>query len=137
MSGLGIFGGIVGALLVIGFCLPLCRCMCRRGDCECVCCATDRDPVNIINNNKDNKSNEPNELTGEQKIQQLPIQIKLQTDLNFPQTTTSTQEEVPNDTPQSNDEELPPGWITCETEDGQIYYQNNVTEETQWEKPIV
>eukprot|EP01084_Bolivina_argentea_P176747 305804_1 len=128
-----VVGIIIGVLFVIGFSLTTCACMCRRGDINHVGWAPDRYAANAINNNKnDNKSNKP---SGQQI--EHPIQIKLQTDLNAQQTITSKQEGIPNDTPQSQVEELPAGWMTCETDDGEIYYQNNITEKTQWEKPIV
>ena len=36
------------------------------------------------------------------------------------------------------EEELPPGWILCWSHEQQrYYYQNNLTQVTQWEKPVV
>eukprot|EP01084_Bolivina_argentea_P193295 331649_1 len=35
----------------------------------------------------------------------------------------------------NNNNEIPKGWIKCYTPDGKIYYQNNVTQVTQWEIP--
>jgi len=35
----------------------------------------------------------------------------------------------------NDDDQLPPGWLRCVTEDGKVYYQNNRTKQTQWNKP--
>ena len=33
------------------------------------------------------------------------------------------------------EEELPNGWRACLTDDGKVYYQNDITQETSWKKP--
>mmetsp|Transcript_1740 Transcript_1740/g.1458 ORF Transcript_1740/g.1458 Transcript_1740/m.1458 type:complete len:380 (+) Transcript_1740:62-1201(+) len=37
----------------------------------------------------------------------------------------------------NDNEKLPYGWSKAMTEDGKVYYQNNVTKQTQWEKPMM
>ena len=34
-----------------------------------------------------------------------------------------------------DDAHLPPGWLEFETDDGNVYYYNALTEETVWELP--
>ena len=34
-----------------------------------------------------------------------------------------------------SEENLPPNWYSAKAEDGQVYYYNGITNETQWKKP--
>jgi hypothetical protein len=36
---------------------------------------------------------------------------------------------------EEEDSHLPPGWLEFETDDGNVYYYNALTEETVWELP--
>jgi len=52
-----------------------------------------------------------------------------------PQTQPEVQETVTLST--SNNNQLPSGWEELYTADGKVYYQNNITKQTQWERPII
>ena len=85
-----------------------------------------------------------------------PSEINVQFDPNSGTTTASQpatatsvmvqqvqQQQVYQTTPVQNlvvkndDEQLPPGWQKVFTQDGKPFYQNNITQQTQWEKPVV
>eukprot|EP01083_Nonionella_stella_P196484 722940_1 len=70
------------------------------------------------------------------KLTRLKRELK---DIN---TTTDPAEDNANEKPNTTDvvvstttESLPPGWRQLQHFDGKIYYQNDITKQTQWEKP--
>eukprot|EP01084_Bolivina_argentea_P001251 2303_1 len=50
---------------------------------------------------------------------------------------TSNMDASNNKSSEMNNEQLPSGWVKKFHVDGRIYYQNNITKQTQWNKPTV